>query len=353
MIRTIIAFISLFVSLVCYSAETIRVGVVNPGYQDTGFWGQVSNVMAAAAKQLNIELVEVYGQRHWKIMLNEGRVLIEQQPLDYLILVNEHQRAKDLIRLAEHKQLPTFMLLNDFDEPEQTYSFWKGGLIPDNHAAGLEMANRLFALQQGSPRLFTMIGDHLTPASLARTSGLDSALQANPSVKELLRVSGEWSEEVAYQKTLLMLRRDTPNMIWAANDNIALGAIRALKQHNLVPGKDVALAGLNWSQAGLNAVEQGELLLTHGGHFMAGGWMLVMIHDYHQANGAIPTLQQTFEMSAIDATNIKKYLECFGDKQWSRIDFRRYALSKEDLSKGRQYPFHLKSMFRFASGCRQ
>lgn len=353
MVRKLAVLVLLILMMPGYAAETIRVGVVNPGYQERGFWGQVSEVMRAAAKQLNIELVEVYGQRHWKTMLNEGRELITQQSLDYLILVNEHQKAKDLMLLAEQMQLPTFMLLNDFDDsaPNQVYRTWKGSLIPDNHAAGLEMAMRLFSTRSAQTHLFTIVGDLRTPASLDRTSGLDSALQASPNVMELLRVSGEWSEEVAFLKTQLMLKRQTPDLIWAANDNIALGAIRALKQHNLVPGKDVSVVGLNWSPEGLKAVERGELLLTHGGHFMAGAWILVMIHDFHRLKAQFPVTRRSFAMSAIDASNVTTYQQCFGDNAWSRIDFLRYSQFPPNAVGDIQYSFNLGSMLEFARDC--
>ncbi len=357
------AFVTVLLAFCCVFFRTesvradqpspLRVGFVNPGHHDQGFWSQVSSVMKVAASQLNMELYEVYGDRHWKLMLQEGKSLIESQSLDYLILVNEHQKADALIRKAAAKKLPTFMLLNDFDlsDPAKEYANWQGSLIPDNRAAGREMAEALLAANPGPARLFTIVGDTVTPASLDRTAGLDDVMAVSPQMEELLRVPGLWSESVAFEKTQLLLKRDVPDIIWGANDDIALGAIRALKAAGLTPGKDVSVVGLNWSPAGLQAVRSGELLLTHGGHFMAGSWMLVLIYDHHQGLNRQPQ-RHAFNMSAITSENVGAYQACFGNGEWERIDFKRFSQTDNTNASTSEYDFNLQHMLDYASGCR-
>ncbi|GLQ33124.1 sugar ABC transporter substrate-binding protein [Litoribrevibacter albus] len=307
--------------------------------------------MHEAASQLNIQLIEVFGDRHWKKMLREGQALLTNQSLDYLVLVNEHQKAGELMRLAEKQGVPTFLLLNGLgeDDPASVYGNWKGSLIPDNHSAGREMAESLFKAHSGAGKLFTLVGDTLTPASLDRTSGLDAALALYPGVHEILRGSGQWSESVAYNKTKLLLNRETPEMVWAANDNIALGAIRALKETGVVPGKDVSVVGLNWSKEGLASVEKGELLMTHGGHFMAGAWMMVLVYDDYHRLGTAKTYN--FQMSAITSRNIKKYQACFGEGRWDSIDFKRFSRTTRKKASTSPYEFSLSRMMEYARGC--
>lgn len=342
-------------------STALRVGFVNPGYQDKGFWLQVSNVMKAAAAQLNIDLYEVYGDRHWKQMLREGSALITAQSLDYLVLVNEHQKAGELMKLAEAREIPTFLLLNGLaqDDPRAMYPNWAGSLIPDNQAAGLEMARALFASRQGTGGLFTLVGDTITPASLERTSGLDDALSMFPSVKEWFRGSGQWSHDVAYHKTKLFLHRGRPTMVWAANDDIALGVIKAMKETHMEPGSDVSVVGLNWSPQGIEAVKTGELLMTHGGHFMAGAWMMVLVYD-HFYQHSVPQ-KHAFRMSAITSDNVDKYQTCFGQEQWQNIDYKRFSLAQDKvLSKPGAgtaseshsgYDFSLSNMIKYSKGC--
>ena len=52
---------------------------------------------------------------------------------------------------------------------------------------------------------------------------------------------------------------------------MALGALSAVKLRNYNPGKSVFIGGLNWSNAALEKVANGELVVTVGGHFMLGG----------------------------------------------------------------------------------
>ncbi len=87
----------------------------------------------------------------------------------------------------------------------------------------------------------------------------------------------------------------------------------------------MVFAGLNWSGEGLSAVRDGAMTMTHGGHFFAGAWSMVMIRDI--ANGALPVGSHIqFPMSAIRADNVERFLELFGRRSWDAIDFRNFSL---------------------------
>jgi ABC-type sugar transport system substrate-binding protein len=60
--------------------------------------------------------------------------------------------------------------------------------------------------------------------------------------------------------------------LWAANDPMALGAMTALREGGYAPGKDVLIGGVNWSHDAVDKVLDGEMVVTHGGHFLLGAW---------------------------------------------------------------------------------
>ena len=111
----------------------------------------------------------------------------------------------------------------------------------------------------------------MTPASLQRLRGLDMALEQYPLLREQRRLVVNWSFEEAYRRTAEWLATGgCLDAVWAANDSIALGAIKAIEEFGKVPGKDVFVGGLNWSAEGLENVASGKMTMTHGGHFLAG-----------------------------------------------------------------------------------
>ena len=65
--------------------------------------------------------------------------------------------------------------------------------------------------------------------------------------------------------------------MWAANDPMALGAITALREAGYKPGVYVVVGGLNWSGGAVERVLKGEMIVTHGGHFLGGAWAMVVL----------------------------------------------------------------------------
>ena len=342
-------------------AKRPKVTFINPGFADKGFWKAVTDTMTAAAEQLGFELEVRSADRQWPKMVREAEQVIglADKP-DFLILVNEHQQGARLLELADKAGIPTLMLLNSLTQeqrdsygaPRKELKNWLGSLTPNNEIAGYEMAQSLVhAIEarknsnSASIALLTLAGDNTTPASLFRLQGLDRALDEYPVLKEQRRISVNWSADEAYKRTQLWLKSGQPlSAIWAANDPIALGALNAIREAGLKPGIDVAVSGLNWSPEAIEHVRNGEMTLTHGGHFLAGAWIMVMLYDYVKGHDfASTSTEVNFPMTAINQTNAPSYLEHFGDQQWSSIDFKAFSLSHSSPQSSQQseYQFTL------------
>jgi len=330
---------------------------VNPGFADQGFWQAVSKTMRAAAEDFGYEIKMVSGDRKWPLMISRGLAAIEEGGADYIVLVNEHQQAPVLMEAASRKGTPFLLLLNGlapeqsarYGEPGQQFAHWIGDLTPDNEIAGYQMARSLaeagarLGLAEGEPlSILSLAGDYQTPASINRLKGLDRALAEDPALSEVRRMTVNWSEEEAYQRTRISLQGDPPRAVWAANDPIALGAIRAYQEIGLEPGRDVAVAGLNWSREAVERVARGEMTLTHGGHFLAGAWIVVLIHDLDTGLISPNEIRHvSFPMSAITAANAERYLTAFGDGDWSKIDFAQFSKAADPTG----YHFTLDGLF--------
>jgi len=324
------------------SAAPLKVTFVNPGYASQGFWKEVTDTMKAAAEQLGFVLDVHYADRQWPKMVRKTEHIISQadQP-DFLILVNEYQQGARLLEMADKAGIPTLMLLNSltseqqatFGKPREQLKNWLGSLTPDNETAGYEMAQSLIPSQKMNPSesiaLLTLAGDNSTPASLSRLRGLNRALTDFPLLKEQRRISVNWSSDQAYKRTQLWLQSGQAlGAVWAANDAIGLGALKAVREAGLKPGIDVTISGLNWSSEAIKHVIDGQITLTHGGHFLAGAWIMIMLYDYVNGHDfAAVSTEVLFPMTAIDQSNAQTYLEQFGNKEWPRINFKNFSLS--------------------------
>lgn len=327
-------------------AAAFSVTFVNPGKKGERFWDMVTETMQAAAEDFQIDLEVVYAQRNRIRMTRLGtRVVQRRNPPDYLILVNEEQAAEKIVSAANAHRIPTLMLLNDL-QPDQyqrlnTHGNLIGAITPDNFGAGRRMMEALLKCARDknpSPpyHLLALGGDPLTPASIERNQGAMSVVEEHQEELILDRfLFANWNRREAEMATSSYLdwasrNKITPAAIWSANDPMAFGAMAALKTQNLTPGSDVCVAGLNWSARALQMIKQGELLMTDGGHFLAGAWAMVLLYDHHiqQQQGHNTRIGHIrFPMHSLNAQNADQYLKKLGDENWRKINFKRFTMN--------------------------
>ncbi|WP_306147878.1 MULTISPECIES: ABC transporter substrate-binding protein [unclassified Roseibium] len=329
-------------------AAGFRVTFINPG-GDSGFWGHVSKTMQAAAADFDVDLEILNADRrpYYMEKLLQERLSKGDLP-DYFILVNELQEGARLMQLLDGQPVETVFLLNTLTQSqygvlnERGKSSIIGSITPNNEWAGYEMAQSLVSFGKtggaanGGLRMLALTGDDSTPAALDRQRGMEQAA-ADSGVDLIGAVPVNWNEETAYERAKTFLNRTKVDAIWGANDAIALGAKRAAIELGMKPGENIAFAGLNWSKAGMEAVKNGQLTMTHGGHFFAGAWVIVMLYDYHNRPAPKSALDNvSFQMSAITRDNVNLFLDRLGDQNWAKIDFLGFSQAMTGLS---QYDF--------------
>ncbi len=323
-------------------AKPISVTFINPG-GNSAFWGDVVATMEAAANDLDIELEVLHTDRDRIRMVEAAREIAQRatQP-DYVVIVNELQQAPPMLRALEAADLPVFVLLNRLTAAQRSelsadgnaLDGIVGSVVPDNEVAGFEMAQSLIAraralrLDRDGISMLALLGDAATPAALEREAGLMRAIAMHDDVDLVRAFPVMWNEDVAFERTSQALARLPIDAIWAANDQISFGAQRAAAAHGQVPGETMVFAGLNWSNAALEAVRAGEMTMSHGGHFFAGAWAMVILRDLEEGR-LEPGRHIRFPMSAIDHSNVDLFLELLGSRQWNAIDFKRFSLAHE------------------------
>ena len=133
---------------------------------------------------------------------------------------------------------------------------------------------------------------------------------------------------MASQKTESLLRR-YPNIsvVWAASDFLSFGALEGAKKQAGESSERLVSGGIDWTNEGQQAVSNRNMTATVGGHFMEGGWALVLLHDYHHGKDFEKPLglQIKTKMSALDENNIGPYLQSFGTNDWSKINFKQFS----------------------------
>ena len=115
--------------------------------------------------------------------------------------------------------------------------------------------------------------------------------------------------------------------MWAANDLMAFGAMDAVRERDLQPGRDMFFSGVNTSPEALQALRSGELSALAGGHFMLGAWALVIVHDHFKgidfaASEGLEMDQPMFTL--FSPALAQRFNQMFGEGRFDAIDFRRF-----------------------------
>lgn len=313
------------------------VAFINPGGDD-GFWGDVTAVMKEASHQLDVQLEVLHSNRNRLLMLQHAKEVAsrEQRP-DTVIVVNELEQGSNMLRVLSDAKIPVYFLLNTLStdqiqavEKEVGYSPQiVGSIIPENFQAGHEMLVRVVHESRlGNPdkkiSVLAILGDELTPAALQREAGMHAAIAEQDGVELARAFSVLWDPDAAFNRVLTAMALIDFDVIWAANDALALASKKAVKQScETEPCKQIPVVGLNWSADGLTAVANGELVSSHGGHFMAGGYAIAAIYNHFRGK-QIPS-SVTLHMESIDSETLSLLDTTLNKQRWSSLNFVKLA----------------------------
>jgi len=333
---------------VAADAKPLNIVFVNPGKTGEVYWDMVAQTMQAAGRKLNANVEVLTSERNYRTMqeLGLGVVARSDKP-DFLILSNEESAAVPILEAAEIAGIKTLLLSNTLigqdavrlGQPRQKLKTWLGDITTDLTTAGARMANALIGAARnekwqspdGKIHLLGIGGDEITPASIARNAGLQLAVAAAPDVVVDRMLFANWTQSEAEQVAANYLgwaqrKGIRPAGIWAGNDPMALGALKAVAAAGITPGQNIQVVGLNWSEDALREIKAGRLLLTDGGHFLLGGWSVVLLRDY--ADGcdfAAASPHVEVRTSAITRDNLASVAGLIKTRAFGRIDFARFG----------------------------
>ncbi|MHA6630461.1 sugar ABC transporter substrate-binding protein [Pseudonocardia sichuanensis] len=142
------------------------------------------------------------------------------------------------------------------------YDRWISHITYNGVESGRQIAESLFGAMGGSGGIIALQGVLDTAAAKDRFAGLEEALAAAPGVTLLDQQSANFSraEALTVTETLLTKHGDAITGIWAANDDMALGALQALEQAGRAG--QVAVVGIDAVPDALTAIGESTMTAT-------------------------------------------------------------------------------------------
>jgi ABC-type sugar transport system substrate-binding protein len=264
--------------------------------------------MQQGADALGVELVVLNADNSPDQMSSNIEDLIARG-VDGIIHVPYWNTGIKVLNEAKAANIPVIMTdvyLSDIEPQSADYPNYIAFVGPSDEAAGYAMAQALFAAMtpdaNGEKVVGVVDGTPGTSVAIDRRKGFDKALAEHPEVKLAGAVNGNFVRDES-QTAFESLYQGQPDIkgVWAANGGTATGVMSALKNADKVPGKDVLVVAMDLNPENVDAVESGELLFDIGGHWLQGGFAMVLMFDY--LNGLpVPADQANVKLNLLPLT---------------------------------------------------
>lgn len=265
--------------------EEPAIGVVVPTLA-AQFWNNYVEFMRTGADELGVELIVINADNKPDQMIKGLEDLIARG-VDGIIYTPYWATAAPGLTMAKNADTPVILTDTYFELPPQHERFpnYIAFIGPSDADAGYQMAKSLFAAIEpnadGEKVIGVVNGTAGTSVAIDRRAGLERALGEHPEVRVAGEVDGNFVRDQS-QTVFESLYQGNPDItgVWAANGGTATGVIAALKGAGKVPGDDVYVVGMDLNPENVDAVKAGDLLFDIGGHWLQGGFALVLMYDH-------------------------------------------------------------------------
>lgn len=307
-----------------YMCTVIR-SLSNPYHQ------QVIEGVKLYAKKMGIpeeKVLTIAHENNSEQMLRDMQALITKYDGNIVFQVDPSQQS-DFIAIAEMMENAGVYWVSIWKLPEQLniddYKYWVSAFNFSDYDCGYYSLKALIEWMGGEGELWILDGTNGNAAAINRREGVDACLKEYPNVKLVGYEDCSWEKTKGFNSANNAISAN-PNLkgIWAANDNMGVGAAEALRAKNML-GK-VGIAAVNAIPDMLNLIKSGDAVATISTDpYWQGGMSMSMCVDAFQGK-YVPSEEapdHRYWMIKVEVVN-KDNVESFMDTSTINIDYTDY-----------------------------
>lgn len=204
---------------------------ISEGTSDTFFHEIIKGISKVIDKEYNLVIrgIDNYESSH----------PIDNKNFDGIIVVSQSKNDDEFINTIIEKNIPT-VVINRSIENDDIIN------IMSNDTKGSYDAVNYF-IKNNHKKIALIEGNKEFESSLYRKKGYIQALEDNNiCINENYIVSGRYNLESGYENMLKLLKlEDRPTAVFCSNDDIAVGAMKAVAEQNLNVPKDISIIGFD------------------------------------------------------------------------------------------------------------
>ena len=222
---------------------------------------QTASIKAEASKR-QYDLVVTDAQSQTSKQVSDVEDLVARGVGLILLAPREYEGLAPALEAAQAASIPVILVDREAEgTPGEDYvTFLGSNFIEQGVRAGEWLAGQT----GGQARIVELTGTPGASVAVDRAKGFRQALTRYPRMQIIASQTGDFSR-AAGQKAMLNIvqaKGREITAVYAHNDEMALGAIEALKAAAMKPGVDVTIISIDGERAALESITRGELGAT-------------------------------------------------------------------------------------------
>ena len=243
------------------AADQWVVGFSQMGHDNPWRMAQTQSLRDEAAKR-GYEIVVTDAQDQTAKQVADVEDLIARRVDVILLAPREFEGLAPALQAARDANIPVILVDREAEGTagEDFVTFLGSNFVEQGQRA----AEWLVKETGGTAGIVELTGTPGSSVAADRARGFREVIEQHPGMKILASQTGEFSRATG-QRVMQNIAQSLGKQItavYAHNDEMALGAIQALKTAGLAPGTDVKVVSIDGQRAALEAIERGELGAT-------------------------------------------------------------------------------------------
>jgi galactofuranose transport system substrate-binding protein len=250
-------------ALFCSQAadKKLTVGFSQIGAESAWRTAETESIQSEAKKR-GIELKYSDAQQKQENQIKALRAFVAQR-VDAIILAPVVETGwEPVLREVKRAKIPVILVDRGIKvaDPSLYTTLIASDFVAEGRMAGEWLAKKL----SGKGNIVELQGTAGSAPANDRKKGFAEVVQKNPGMKIIKSQSGDFTRAKGKEVMEAFLKAEGKNInaVYAHNDDMALGAIQAIEEAGLQPGKDVIVVSIDGVKPAFEAMVSGKLNCT-------------------------------------------------------------------------------------------
>ncbi len=219
--------------------------------------------MRKEAEKRGYELVFTNARGDTATQVSNLEDLIAQRVDAIFLAPREAKGFESPLAAAKQANIPVFLIDRELEGPkagDDYVTFIGSNFIEEGKRAGEWLAKQT----SGKAGIVELLGTAGSSVANDRHQGFADAIKAFPDMKIITAQDGNFTRAQGQKvmESLIQAHGRAITAVYTHNDEMALGAIQALKAAGMNPGKDVVVVSVDGQKSALQAIIDGQMNAT-------------------------------------------------------------------------------------------